>query len=884
MKNVSSLFKDVIKNGGPFYAYAKAVLSDGTELEFDSEHDLLMDSENFYQEAGGSGFPLGVAVAKTISIGIDNSDGRYSQYDFYYARITLYTEADLANGTTARINEGTFTVIDSVAPGEIIEITAYDEMYKADISYTSNLSYPASAINVLRDVCSKTGILLGNTSFANDSFMVQSMPNGLTCRQVIGYVAMIAGGNAVIESEKLYIKSYDLSIFDTVNLVSADGTLQGYIAAAQQAEQQGTYIPLVYEYATDPDIATDDVTITGLKTTGKNSDGEEVTYSYGTDSYALSIENPLIEGQEQAALQLIGSIVVGITVRPFSGAFSPDPMLQFMDAVYLIDKKDRLYKTFVTEHTFWYLGNSELANATESPVRNSGTYYSTATEVYRKAQAEVSRVKTEFEKAIENLSIRMDNSSGLFMTAIEQEDGSYIYYMHDKQTIGESLIIWAMSAEAMAVSTDGGKTWNAGLTVDGALIVKILISIGINADWINTGDLTVGGTSANADGSIKVYDANNKLICKIDKSGLMALLGEIGGWKITDNAITSPDDTLRLDSTTGTITGYEDGKWRVQLGKQGVRNYDAQGNLIGLTGVTDLYGVNDDGLLNYDDFKGSLMSAAVEDNSVGWAVTARVDGSGIDAKQRRVWYDRATDTFRVNCKTELSGGFNSGTRIMEQTVLWEGVLSTAGETITLSDNVNNYDIICVETATSNSTYGHVNRVLVYIPTSEIDYEMGPAYTNSFTFRAISASNAFMYNLRYSFSGQNSLYLFDTDYVLSNMPTGTVPFIKKIIGIKFVSRINYSTSEQCVGTWIDGKPLYQKTFNDLSISETPANTWFDIVNVAELNIKELISCSAKPADGSVMSISSMIDSGMLKGFFFATWMVDVVTIRYTKTTD
>ena len=33
MKNVSNAFKKVIKDGGPFYAYAKVTLSNGTQLE-----------------------------------------------------------------------------------------------------------------------------------------------------------------------------------------------------------------------------------------------------------------------------------------------------------------------------------------------------------------------------------------------------------------------------------------------------------------------------------------------------------------------------------------------------------------------------------------------------------------------------------------------------------------------------------------------------------------------------------------------------------------------------------------------------------------------------------------------------------------------------------
>ena len=55
-----------------------------------------------------------------------------------------------------------------------------------------------------------------------------------------------------------------------------------------------------------------------------------------------------------------------------------------------------------------------------------------------------------------------------------------------------------MTAEAWGVSTDSGQTWNGGMTVDGDTIVRILNAVGVNADWVNTGAITVTDT----DGSI----------------------------------------------------------------------------------------------------------------------------------------------------------------------------------------------------------------------------------------------------------------------------------------------------------------------------------------------------------------------------------------------
>lgn len=52
----------------------------------------------------------------------------------------------------------------------------------------------------------------------------------------------------------------------------------------------------------------------------------------------------------------------------------------------------------------------------------------------------------------------------------------------------------------------------------------------------------------------------------------------------------------------------------------------------------------------------------------------------------------------------------------------------------------------------------------------------------------------------------------------------------------VPNVHYSTDEQVIGTWIDGKPLYQKTYN---INETIHNQ-DKTIDVSSLNIKKYIN--------------------------------------------
>ena len=507
MKNVSNEFKNIIKSGGPFYAYASITLKNGKNLTLDSDNDFFI-SGNGYTEDGGDGFPLGSALSKSVTLVIDNIDERFSKYDFYYAQISLFTEVDIesrsydawrdvkgeeildVNGNTImltksrieRLNEGTFTVLEPIAVGDTIELVGYDSMYKADADFTSKLSYPTTAGQLLREACSTCNITLGSPKFKNDDFVIEQAPEKVTCREVIGYIAMLAVGNAVIQNGTLVIKSYDFSAISKIT--NRDDLVEdvGY--------------SILMDYQSNPDISTDPVVITGIATT-KKVENESTILIRGTDDYALEITNPLIEGHEDDAINLIGDVLIGVKLRGFSGEFFPDPTIEFMDQACVVDRKDKVYPTFITSLEFNYLGSSSFSCGIKDPERQKSTYYSEATKVYEKAKKEIKQNKTEFEAAVDNLNKTLESASGMYSTEVVQPDGSVISYIHDKPTVEESKNVIKVTSEAIGISSDGGKTYPYGLFLTGDLITRILYAIGINADYINSGSLTVKDKNGN---------------------------------------------------------------------------------------------------------------------------------------------------------------------------------------------------------------------------------------------------------------------------------------------------------------------------------------------------------------------------------------------------
>lgn len=538
MINVSTAFKQALANGTPVYARAKITLSDGTELELTSENDFFING-NSYSEGGSDGFMLGETICKTINISIDNHDERFSEYDFYKSQIILYSEIDLDDGTTEPIYEGIFTVVDSVTPGDIIEFSAYDNMYKTNVRYTKVHSSAVTTFNLLNNICNTCGLSIGTIDFKNRDFVIKKVPTDSTCRDLIGYIAQIASGNAYITPlGALAIKSYNLEKYYEISVINggnladnisdkinggnlADGTTN-VISSNTLGDSVGYHI--LCDFTSNPEVATDDITITGVFAEVETEGDETTKYLVGEDGYTLKIENPLITDDIMNGLNLIAENVVGLTVRPFSGSFAPNPTIECMDTVLVIDRKYNTYQSLVTGFTYNYLGDCEVENATKSPEKNAAVYSSNASVIYQQTKKLVEQNKVEWERAVEDLDRTIKNSTGLYETKeIQSDNESIIYYFHDKPLLDESQLVIKIAKDAIGISNTGKDgLYDVGInTITGTAILKEIYTIGLNADYIKTGSLSANriqggilklGGENNGYGEIEVYDFNNVLV------------------------------------------------------------------------------------------------------------------------------------------------------------------------------------------------------------------------------------------------------------------------------------------------------------------------------------------------------------------------------------
>ena len=462
MISVSSEFKQLMRLRTYFTEEAVITFADERTLTL-TKDDFTITNNHVEDCAGASSIPLGSALQKTIQIEIANFDDRFEDYDFFGAVIVLKCKYQLSNSIET-VNYGRYTVTSPETYGSTVIVTASDDMYKTNGRFTTGLTFPVTAGTLLNDICTSCGISLGTSTFRNRTFTIDALPEQeLTFRQVIGYIAMIAAGNARFDyNGYLEIKEYNWPLSSSANLQTLDmwcGKLS---------------------------VSTDDIVITGLKI--KVNDTEIIQ---GQEGYCLTVENPLAAGKESTFLQTVGATMIGASFRQFEGEHTGYPIAEFMDPVIIVDQKENEYYSFLTDIQFNFCGSTSFKNSAEPPLRNSSQYTSAASRAYIEARKLVAQEKTARELAIQQLGIVISNSSGLYTTTVTQPDNSKIFYLHDKPTLAESSIVWMMTAEAWGVSTDGGQTWNAGMTVDGDVIARILTADGVNADWLNAGTFVV---------------------------------------------------------------------------------------------------------------------------------------------------------------------------------------------------------------------------------------------------------------------------------------------------------------------------------------------------------------------------------------------------------
>ena len=202
------------------------------------------------------------------------------------------------------IKLGIFTVTKQTSDGEYTSYEAYDRMYKADMPYFSDMAFPSTDKAILNEICGKLGISLAANIVT--AHTISDKPQGYTYREIIGYMAMLQGCNAVINSDgNLELRWYKDS---------------GYVLDGHKYYQQGV------TFTTSKDFIIQKLTCNNTK----SGSTEQSEITSGDGATGLSFANPFMT---QAILDEVYKKIGGFTFRPLTVKFVGDYRLEVGDII-----------------------------------------------------------------------------------------------------------------------------------------------------------------------------------------------------------------------------------------------------------------------------------------------------------------------------------------------------------------------------------------------------------------------------------------------------------------------------------------------------------------------------------------------------------------------
>lgn len=547
MLNVSAKWQRAVMldNDINVNCFADIVTTNGEKIPV-SDSELWANGFEVNDSTSSNGtFTIGALIAGKLKIKLNNIYEDYSKYDFDKASVTAYVSKSFSDGTSEKLKIGEYRVSETSYDGSLITLTCLDNINNFNREYDSNLSYPTTAYEVVRDACIKCDVPFTMARFDNSDYTINEIPSDnqkLTYGQVIAYILQLSGlwgkcghdGELLIgwyDMSQFDSKGYDGGTFSTKTTPYSDGdALNGgnfTDYSSGDTADGGTFTEArnyhnIYTQK-DLNVATDDVVITGVKVTvtSKEDKTKDVNVLAGKEGYAVSIsDNPFISADKaQAVANYIFKRIGGMRFRPLDATLLSNPLIESGDVALVTDRKQNTYSCFISNRTFTVGSGTKISCDAENASRNSADKFSNETKAIVQARKVAQAQLSVYDKQMQLLTQLMSQSLGLFKTEQKQEDGSIIYIMHNKADLNSSNIQWKMTANGMAVSNDYGKTWKAGIDKDGNAIFNIMSAIGINFDWAHGGTLTLGGEN-NTNGKQYVKDANGKTLVTLDNKGI----------------------------------------------------------------------------------------------------------------------------------------------------------------------------------------------------------------------------------------------------------------------------------------------------------------------------------------------------------------------------
>ena len=395
------------------------------------------------------GFMIGATTSQILDLTLLNKG------DMVYGTSTIKVEIGLKIGNTIEyIPMGIYNIDDIEKTDYTIKITAFDNMMKFERNFTTTLGDTLTLQQVASELTRITGVqFTGNLP----AYTVKKL-EGFSCREILGYVASLCGGNAIITRDGKF------TIVTPKDNSYSIGTSNYFDYKREETKYKIGKISCQV--------------------------GEEVLIkgSLGADSMELQFENPWIN---TTILNDIYTKLNGFEYLGYSMKWQGDISLDVGDIVTITDKKGVVRKHPILSQKFTYTGGltSEISAKGENKNKNefsgSGPYAKKVERVVMElALINKALIDVAYIGDLTAGNIKFDTASGTIMDLqtllakfVTGENGQFLNLTTDNVTISNALIkeviAKSISVEDLKASTISTNKFritsdNGGIEIVGA--------------------------------------------------------------------------------------------------------------------------------------------------------------------------------------------------------------------------------------------------------------------------------------------------------------------------------------------------------------------------------------------------------------------------------
>lgn len=142
------------------------------------------------------------------------------------AEMRLYVRAENDESESEWIPKGVY-IVDSRSTDKsngLVSITAFDPMLKAEQDYVPHIDFPTTASAVVNEIATAMGIGVDSRVYDLLSKRPIPFPGTVSCREMLGYIGAMSGGNWIItDSGNLMIVKMNGIPEETNYLIDSDG-------------------------------------------------------------------------------------------------------------------------------------------------------------------------------------------------------------------------------------------------------------------------------------------------------------------------------------------------------------------------------------------------------------------------------------------------------------------------------------------------------------------------------------------------------------------------------------------------------------------------------------------------------------------------------------